>query len=164
MLRATTPELYARLSLRGGNTAGIEYAYRTETSKPIILNTFVGNRSAQPAFHTLVQLGIDTDVSILSEGDFSPVAERTDAEDVPQNWLLRRISAPHMVPIFKEADIELTRSTVSLGFHSRLLASRHRFRITTQVQTPGYSATEYWTIFQEGGHLRLLEPGHPLPR
>jgi Putative DNA-binding domain len=164
MRRATTPELYVRLSLPRGKTAGIEFAYQTEMSKPIILNAFVGNRSAQPAFHTFVQLGIDTDISILPSGDFTPVGERTDADDVPQNWLMRRISTPPEPPIFKEANFDLTRSSVSLGFHSRLLTSVHRFRITTLVQTPGYSASEHWTIFQQGQNLELLEPGHPRAR
>jgi len=52
MRRATTPELYVRLSLPRGKTAGIEFAYQSETSKPIILNALVGNRSAQPAFRS----------------------------------------------------------------------------------------------------------------
>lgn len=76
MRRATTPELYVRLSLAG---AVIELAQQTEMSKPITLNALVGNRSAQPAFHTFVQLGIDTDIRIRSTGDFESVGERTDA-------------------------------------------------------------------------------------
>jgi len=164
MRRATTPELYVRLSLPRGKTAQIDFAYQTEISKPIILNALVGNRSAQPAFHTFVQLGIDTDISILSNGDFTPIGTRTDADDVPQNWLMRRISTPPEPPIFKEADFDLTRSSMSLGFHSELLDRVHRFRITTLVQTPGYSTSENWTILQEGPHLQLLEPGHPRAR
>src|SRR5262249_26605319 len=162
MRRATTPELYVRLSLPRG--VGIEFAHQSEMSKPIILNALVGNRSAQPAFHTFVQLGIDTDISILLNGDFTPVGERTDADDVPQNWLMRRISTPPEPPIFKEADLDLTRSSMSLGFHSQLLTRDHRFRITTLVKTPGYSASEHWTILQQGQHLQLLEPGHPRAR
>jgi hypothetical protein len=164
MRRATTPELYVRLSLPRGKTAGIEFAYQTEMSKPIILNAFVGNRSAQPAFHTFVQLGIDTEIFILPNGGFMRVGERTDADDVPQNWLMRRISTPPEPPIFKEANFDLTRSSVSLGFHSQLLDHAHRFRITTLVQTPGYSVSEHWTILQEEAHLELLEPGHPRAR
>jgi hypothetical protein len=159
MRRATTPELYVHLSLPRG--ARIELAHQSGMSKPIILSALVGNRSAQPAFHTFVQLGIATDISILSNGDFTPVGERTDADDVPQNWLMRRISTPPEPPIFKEADLDLTRSNMSLGFHSQLLTSNHRFRITTLVQTPGYSASEHWTILKQGQYLQLLEPGHP---
>src|SRR5262245_49744294 len=84
MRRVTTAELYVRLSLPRGKTAQIDFSYQTKISKPIILNALVGNRSAQPAFHTFVQLGIDTDISILSNGDFTPIGTRTDADDVPQ--------------------------------------------------------------------------------
>ena len=164
MRRATTPELYVRLSLPNGKTAEIEFAHQTEMSKPIMLNAFVGNRSVQPAFHTIVQLGLDTDISIPVLLDFTSVGERTDADGFPQKWFMRRISTPPEPPIFKEADFDLTRSSMCLGFHSQLLTSSNRFRITTLVQTPGYSASEHWTIFQQGSHLQLLEPGHPRAR
>jgi hypothetical protein len=164
MRRATTPELYVRLALLRGKTAGIEYAHQIEMSKPITLNAFIGNRSSQPAFHTVVQLGIDTDITILTNGAFTPLGERTDEDDIPQNWLRRQLSTPPDLPIFKEADFDLTRSSVSIGFHSSLLTSVHRWRITTLVQTPGYTATEYWVILQEGQLLQLLEPGHPRAR
>jgi hypothetical protein len=73
-MRRATPELYVRLSLGSGKTAVIELAHQAEISKPIILNAFIGNRSAQPAFHTFVQLGIDTDISIQSGGQRPPVS------------------------------------------------------------------------------------------
>jgi hypothetical protein len=161
MRRATTPELYVSLSLAGGKSAVIEFAHQAEMSKPITLNAFVGNRSVQPAFHTIVQLGLDTDISIPVLLDFTSVGERTDADGFSQKWFMRRISTPPDPPIFKEADFDLTRSSMALGFHSQLLTSIHRFRITTLVQTPGYSASEDWTIYQRGSLLELLEPGHP---
>ena len=164
MRRATTPELYVRLSLPNGKTAEIEFAHQAEMSKPIMLNAFVGNRSVQPAFHTIVQLGLDTDISIPVLLDFTSVGERTDADGFPQKWFMRRISTPPEPPIFKEADFDLTRSSMCLGFHSQLLTSSNRFRITTLVQTPGYSASEHWTILQQGQQLQLLEPGHPQAR
>jgi hypothetical protein len=162
MRRATTPELFVRLSFPGGDKATLEYASQSEMSKPVILTAFVGNRSNQPAFHTLVQLGIDEDITILGQADFAGVGRRKDEDDVPQNWLRHRLSSPHFLPIFKEA--EPTESRCSLGFHSQLLTRAHRFRITTLVQTPGYTATEQWVIHQEGPLLRLLEPGDPFAR
>jgi hypothetical protein len=161
MRRATTPELIVRLSLPRG---AIQYAPRIEMSNPIVMRIFVGNRSNQPAFHTLIQLGIDTDVTILHTGVFIPIGERTDEDDIPQNWLMHRISTPPELPIFKEVESEVSGSSVLLGFHSGLLTRVHRFRITTLVQTPGYTAKEHWIIHQEGPHLKLLEPGHPFAR
>jgi hypothetical protein len=164
MRRATTPELFVRLSLPGGDTATIEYPYQSEMSKPVILNGSIGNRSSQPAFHTLVHMGIDDDIKILSfSDDFTPTGPRTDKDGVPQNWMMRRISTPPSVPIFKEAELSLTTS-LALGFHSQLLVRANRFRITTVVQTPGFTATEHWTLHQDGSGLRLLEPGHPFAK
>ena len=79
-------------------------------------------------------------------------------------WAAGYDRLPPEQPIFKEADFDLTRSSMSLGFHAQLLTSNHRFRITTLVQTPGYSASEHWTILQQGQQLQLLEPGHPQAR
>lgn len=164
MRRATTPELFVRLLLPGDNTDKIEYASQSEMSKPISLRATIGNRSSQPAFHTVVQLGIDDDITILSFGeDFTGAGQRTDEDRVVQNWLMRRLSTPAFMPIFKEVEFGVTNS-LTLGFHSRLLSSAHRFRITTLVQTPGYTATEHWAIHQEGPFLRLLEPGHPFAK
>jgi Schlafen, AlbA_2 len=160
MRRATTPEPFVGLSFAGGMNASIEYAHESEISKPIILKAFIGNRSRQPAYHTLILFGIDTDIQILTHEDsFVPVGERTDPDGIPQNWIILAKTTPPNMPIFQEAYFILT-DTLALGFHSRLLRGEHRFRVTTTVQTPGFAATEYWTILLRGNTLRLLEPGH----
>jgi hypothetical protein len=164
MRRATTPELYVRLSFAAGMTAPLEYADQTEVSKPIILEAFIGNRSTQPAFFTLIKLGIDTDIPILSHGVFQPMGQRTDADGIPLNWVIHAKTAPPNMPVFKEVEFFLTSSDLTLGYHSRLLGGDRRFRVTTSVQTPGFTLTENWTIHYRANTLRLLEPGHPLSR
>lgn len=74
-----------------------------------------------------------------------------------RKWFERRFSVPSDLPIFKEAEPYV--SDVALVFHSDLMYSARDFQITTVVQTPGYSATEHWTLRLEGNLLRLLEPG-----
>ena len=72
MHRATTPELFILLALASGSkVATVEYVPNSEISKPITLSASVGNRSSQPAFHTIVQLGIDNRLKILNEWRFS---------------------------------------------------------------------------------------------
>jgi hypothetical protein len=71
---------------------------------------------------------------------------------------MRRISTPPEPPIFKEANFDLTRSSVYLGFHSQLLDHAHRFRITTLVQTPGYSVTSNRGAWTSSRALRLPIP------
>jgi hypothetical protein len=158
MRRATTPELFIRISLPRGDNASIEFAHGSEISKPVILSVFLGNRSVQPAFHTIVQLGIDARIQILSNGEFTPVGQRAEGGHASQNWLTRSLSIPPELPVFKEAELALSQKSLALGFHSQLLQSVHRFTITTLVQTPGYTATEHWVILQEGALLTFTEP------
>jgi schlafen family protein len=165
MRRATTPELFVHLEFPAGAIAPIEYPANAEMSKPITLSVFIGNRSNQPAFHTLVQLGIDTDIAILTHGDFTPDGQRTDEHDVPQNWLRRRLSSPPHMPIFKESELRLNRSSLTLGCSSDLLShGEHLLWVTISIQTPGFATTERWAIHQRGASLRLCEPGHPMNR
>lgn len=165
MRRATTPEPFVRLSFaRGMMTAPIEYVGEREISEPIVLDASIGNRSRQPAFHTLIHLGIDADIPILSHGVFMPVGVRTGADGISKNWLIHAKVSPPNMPVFKEVVFILTDSPPTLGYPSRLLRGKRRFRVTTVVQTPGFEATEHWTIFRRGPTLRLLEQGHALAR
>jgi Putative DNA-binding domain len=164
MRRATTPELFVRLSFAGGMTALVEYSGQSERSDPITLHASIGNRSSQPAFHTVIKLAIDTDLPIISNGVFTPLGERKDDAGEPQNWFMRRLSTPPELPIFQEAEFSLTQSSLLIGYYSDLLRGERRFRVTTVIQTPGYAATEHWIIHQRGNTLRLYEPGHPFTR
>jgi hypothetical protein len=162
MRRATTPEPFVRLSFAGGMTAPIKYVDESEISKPIVMDASIGNRSSQPAFYSLIRLGIDADISILSDGVFMPVGARTDADGIHKNWLSYAKTSPPNMPVFKETEFLLTVPPTTLGYHSRLLRGKRRFRVTTIVQTPGFAVTEHWTIFRQGSTLRLLEQGHAL--
>jgi hypothetical protein len=160
--RATTPELFVQLSFASGTVARIEYDARAQISKPITLLASIGNRSTQPAFYTVIQLGIDAQLPLRTPGDFEQIGERTDANDIRQNWLRRRLSSPPDLPIFKESGLSLSRSSLTFGYPENLLGGEHLFHITTSVQTPGYAATEKWVIHRQGATLTLYEPGHPL--
>jgi hypothetical protein len=160
MRRATTPELFIQLAFASGTTFRVDYAPHTEISKPITLLASISNRSPQPAFHTIVRLGIDAALLLSSPGDFEQLNQRVDADNVWQNWLERRLSSPPDLPIFKES--EPRRVAFTFAYPSNLLIGDHLFYITTSVQTPGYSATEKWVIDQKGANLRLREPGQPI--
>jgi len=162
MRRATTPELFVNLSFASGTVVQIEYSPHTEISKPITLHVFIGNRSPQPAFHTIVQLGIDTKLHVQTFGDFGQIGPRTDANNILLNWWELRLSSPPGLPIFKESD--LRRASLTLGVPSVLLDQPHLLSLATSVQSPGYTATEKWIINQQGATLTLCEPGHPMNR
>jgi Schlafen, AlbA_2 len=162
MRRATTPELFIQLEFASGNATRIDYAEHTEISKPIGLIALLGNRSNQPAFHTIVQLGIDSAIHVLTKGNFQPLGQRTDDQGHVQNWFRQRLSSPPDPPVFRE-ETDLQRLSLTFGYHSDYLSSDYLFYLTTVVQTPGYSSTNRWVIHHRArtATLTLHEPGNP---
>jgi hypothetical protein len=157
MRRATTPELFVTLQLGTGQQAMAEFPANEEVSKPITLRVLVGNRSPQPAFHTVVLIGLDRDLLLRTTGDFSEASAPPNEPAPAKHWVTRKLSSPPFQPIFQEADpsaLSLTFSIESEHIRSTL------FRLTTIVQTPGYSSTEKWVMICEGGTLTLYDPRH----
>lgn len=77
------------------------------------------------------------------------------------NWLVKRLSTPPDMPIFKEADVSLSQTGMTLGIHSSLMSEGHRFEIMSIVRTPGHSAVENWYLEHQGHHLSLQGPFKP---
>jgi hypothetical protein len=120
----------------------------------------IGNRSNQPAFHTIVQIGIHESIGIVRTGAFEPIGRSQDGS-IRQNWPLRRLSSPPELPIFKEFNADVAKEDLQLSFGYRLLSGdSHRLKVTVVVYTPGYTNSEDWFLLLEGHHLRLLKPGH----
>src|SRR5262245_56622897 len=156
--RATTPELYVDLSFATGETAQVEFGYQNERSKPITLSAIVRNRSSQPAHYALVQIGIDTELSIQTLGDFVSIG--IIGEDPQRQHLLgHRFISPPGMPIFKEIDqAALHRLSLTFAYPSSRPAETW-FYITTSVQTAGYAATENWVVHHRDNVLRLRRRG-----
>lgn len=57
--RATTPTLQVMLNLAGKRTAQLQFIHLQERSKPLTLNALVTNQSPQPAYHSVIYLGLD---------------------------------------------------------------------------------------------------------
>ena len=87
MRRATTPDLFVKLSFASGTVAQMEFGYQQHISKPITLLASIANRSPQPAFHTIIQLGIDANLSLRSPGEFEQIGQRDE------NGISQRIRA-----------------------------------------------------------------------
>jgi hypothetical protein len=161
--RATTPELHVELAFAMGSTASIDFPHQGEISNPITIIVTVKNRSSQPTFHALVQVGIDTELPLRTSADFYPMGITGD--DQQQYWLGHRFTSPPDMPIFKEIDQDVGhRLSLTISYRSSMLSGEHVFHLATSVQTPGYSAAEKWIIHQRGATLRMCPPGHPLNR
>lgn len=163
MRRATTPKLFVKLQLADGGPQSVKFPPGQEISEPVTLQVFVGNRSPQPAFHTVVLIGLDAGLALRTAGDFSQTKAPADQPDPPKHWLSRKLFSPFL--IFQEADpvsLSLTFAIRSSQLGNALFRSSQlgspRFRLSTIVQTPGFSATENWTMICEGGILTLYDP------
>jgi hypothetical protein len=160
--RATTPELHIDLSFESGLVAPVKFDFRKELSEPITVIVTVTNRSSQPAFHAVVQVGVDTDLRMLMHHEFYSLGG--EAKD-GKNWIGHRFSSPPSLPIFKELDPSSghgQRYSLTVGYPSQLTGGERIFEIATVVQTPGYSATEKWIIHFRSLELRMCPPGHHL--
>lgn len=62
--RATTPVLQVMLSIGANNTTQLQFAPQQEISRPVTLTVLVTNRSPQPAYHTVLYLGMDVDFEV----------------------------------------------------------------------------------------------------
>jgi hypothetical protein len=161
MRRATTPELFVKLQLANGRPQVVEFAPGQEISKPVTLQVLVGNRSPQPAFYTVILIGLDSDLALRTLPDFGQTPSPANQPDPPKNWITRKLSSPPMQPIFQET--EPVSLSLSFGVHSSQIGST-LFRLTTMVQTPGFSATEHWSMICQGAVLTIYDPTHPRSR
>jgi hypothetical protein len=159
--RTTTPDLFITPSLIRGDNAPINFAAQQEMSLPVRLSLLIGNRSSQPAMYTVVQLGLDARIKILEYNGFEARGVFGTGAHAME-WMTFNITIPSHLPLFKEVDAGLP--TIQLGFHYSLLAGANRLKLTLKTVTPGNITSEDWCLHQEGGHLRLLPPGHPLLR
>jgi Putative DNA-binding domain len=161
--RATTPELHVEPAFATGSMAHIQFPHQSEISNPITIVVTIKNRSSQPAYHALLQVGIDTDLPLRMPNDFFQMGITGD--DQQQYWLAHRFNSPPALPIFKEIDQDAShRLAFTVAYYSGMISGEHLLHLTTCIQTPGYSATENWKIHHRAATLRMCPPGHPLNR
>ncbi|MGH6710925.1 MAG: AlbA family DNA-binding domain-containing protein [Bradyrhizobium sp.] len=157
--RTTTPDLFLNLSL---SPEALTFPGEGEKTPPAFLALSIGNRSNQPAFHTVVKIGVDAIINAAGDANFTGLGQ-TKVGNVKLNWVTRSIMTPPSLPIFREAPIDL--GSLRLRFDRNLLVgAAYRFRIATVIQTPGQFLEENWTIHLQDLSIRLLEPQHPFAR
>ncbi|TPQ31542.1 hypothetical protein C2U70_23885 [Bradyrhizobium guangdongense] len=161
MRRTTRPDLFLKLLLPRGDNASIQLGAHQELSEPLALRVAVGNNSDQPAFHVVVQIAVSTEITISESNGYDRMGV-IHQNGNPKHALSYSIISPPNLPIFKEIDVNLP--AVLLRFPSSLLQSVNRLPIAIKTVTPGNVSDAVWYLHQEGQHLRLLPPQHPLNR
>jgi hypothetical protein len=158
MKRATTPDLFVSLSFSAGNRQSIEFVPGEETSRQFELNAKIANRSAQPAFHAIVEIGLVTDLRAQSFGHFKSLGESDNELGMPMNWFKWSHASPPGLPIFKEYPMSFP-SPIMLAVRPQELGIHGLFDLTVVTSAPGFSSVEHWAIQYRGGTLTLHPPG-----
>jgi len=157
--RATTPDLAVALSL-SSERLPLEFERGREISKPVTLHSSVLNRSNQPAFHVVVQVGIEANLDVSDPAYFDRREVRIDEQGLKFRWLECRISSPPRLPLFKEADPWHGRFTFAVPARE---ATSAEFYLISIVQTPGFQERRCWELRARAGYLTLRGPFAKFP-
>jgi hypothetical protein len=156
--RATTPDLFVTLSFLEGNHHALRFPGSDEESRPFNLIAHIENRSPQPAFHVVVDIGIDSDFKIVSRGDFTQFASDEQVEQTPLSWLRWSLAAPPGQPIFEEYPRLVTANVIMLSINANDIRNQEVHDLTVRVVSPGCSRQENWSIVSRGPRLTLYPP------
>ena len=160
MKRSTTSELAVILTIANNNRTRLNFPSNQEVSQPVTLKVLLANNSPQPAYHSIVYVGLSNELSSMASVGFIQSVPPRGHADEDKTWHMRRYSSPPDQPIFQEADPALQPYGINFSISSRYIRSSY-FDITTIVQTPGFTATDYWTIACNSAQLILYGPNHP---
>lgn len=158
MRRSTTPDLFVTLSFLEGNQQALRFPGSDEESRPFNLIAHIENRSPQPAFHVVVDIGIDTDFKIVARGDFTQFASNEQVEQTSLTWLRWTLTAPPGQPIFKEYPRLVSENVIMLTINANNVRTQDFFDLTVRVVSPGCSRQENWSIVARGPRLTLYPP------
>jgi hypothetical protein len=159
--RATTPDLFVSLSFIEGARDRLDFGDGQDTSRPVNLIAHVENRSAQPAYHAIVDIGIVTTFEIVSWGSYDRLDTADNENGVPMNWFRWSLASPPELPIFREHKLLLASNVLMLALAHRDMRSQSIHNLTVRVSAPGFSSTKHWAIFARGPLLTIHPPGSP---
>jgi hypothetical protein len=163
MRRTSTPDLEAVITFDAGQDS-IKCKVRDgmQLSETVVLHCRVRNKSSTPAHYVIVDFFIDFDLNIAFPIDpFRQVGER---DEHPKMRIFRRvISSPPMTPVFLESDSAEHSAVVAVQIPFEVVASGIIYLETT-VKTPGFVATDKWSIRAHEGQLTIVPPKHMRPK
>jgi hypothetical protein len=159
MKRATTPDLFVSLTFLNGNFQDLEFVAGEETSRTFELRASIINRSAQPAFHVIVEIGIVTDLRARTFGTFESLGQFDDELGTPMNWFRWSLSSPPALPVFREHPMSLAGTPIVLAVHPQERGLHGIYDLTVKTAAPGFTSTEHWAARLRHTSLTLHPPG-----
>lgn len=123
-------------------------------SKPVQLYALLGNHSPEPAYYTVVSVGISESLDIVDLGGFEHRGEATTPEGHVLNVLHKQIGIPEDFPLFREAEVSV--GPIGLGFPTNVGNDEYIFRCA--VRTHVFTRTEDWIARKSALQLKLRGP------
>jgi hypothetical protein len=158
MRRATTPQPFVTLSFKTGNRTRLIFGPGQEQSDAFGVLARISNRSSAPAHHVIVDIGLDRDLLLASEGNYESLGEYPDNSNYTMNWYRAILSSPPKLPIFKEHTMAIVSNDLHFYLRASALRGRPLFDITVLVSAPGFSSEDHWAIHASGGTLIMHPP------
>jgi len=152
MRRSTTPHLRVGLAFRSGLKTKMSLQPNQEVSEPFSVLVSVENLSSTPALYSMLTIGLDSRLIYRDASKVLALGRYRDKDGIELSWYRRNFAVPTDLPIFKETSIALPDATFTLSIPVQPMSE---LTIRTVVETPGYSASEDWTLLQLAGTLEL---------
>jgi hypothetical protein len=157
MRRSSVPDLSVTLSFAQGSRQTLSFP-TADKSQPFPLIVQIENRSPQPAFHVVIDIGIDIDLAVMHHGDFIPFQSDEMVERTTLKWIRWDMASPPGSPIFKEYPRLVSNNAITLVAPHSVLANHEILDLTVRVVTPGFTKQENWSIRPYASQLTLFGP------
>ena len=143
MARGSTPMPFVEIALNGEQTAILNYLPGSQQSEPINLTMTVSNKSSEPALYSIVQLGLDSGITVRAKGNFENPSS-TNYHGVMTDWYRYKMGIPAHFPLFREAKFTIDDNRFTVSFPLLQTGYRKRYRVTAVCTTPGFTAEQTW--------------------
>jgi len=156
MNRNRMPDLYVDLFFPlKSRTHYADFSRSRDISMPVAFTPYIGNRSSTPALYTLVRIGFELGVVIKGIGDFHDGGDLLGDDGEKRRWMVRNTMVPHDMPIFKEMPRMLTQNNIIIAIPAAHMGQMS-YHVRVEVQTPGFSMQEDWSMEYKGGNAITL--------
>jgi hypothetical protein len=142
MRRASTPDLWIRFSFDSGDSTKVVVQPGEQTTAPIKLHAVIGNRSATPAEHAVIDIYLDAAFELVFH-DSDLTRKGQIARDGREfNVLTRRWSVPQQLPIFAETMLPVS-AFMNLAIQSAHVQFGFEFVVGYAIRAPGCTAESF---------------------
>jgi hypothetical protein len=160
--RETSPKPYISFSFGEDKRKTGSFTGRDQKGQSTFrLHSWLGNRSRQPAFYSVVTIYISSTVEVISLGSMRPNWGEDSywGDQFGNNFraVTKRFSIPSDFPIFEEAEIVVAEPPLTIGV-DQPTSIQGSIPIGYEIKTPGFSIQEFGLVRCKHGRLSIDFP------